>query len=216
MRKAFLSAVALGLATFGAQAATAQDTTVTDTSTQDTSPNGASTFRGFRVEGNAGGDRFQSQGRHHDKFGYGATVGFDGVIGDKIVVGPEASYWRANNWNENCSLGGGNSRICEKSFEEYGAAVRAGYLVTPNFLVYGKGGYVNNQQRKRIDAPNGQNIVYDRYSTDGYQVGGGVEYSLGKDVMKMPLFVGAQYVFSQYNDHTSRQRVMGTIGFHFK
>jgi len=218
MRKALLSAVAFGLVAFGAQAASAQDTTVTDTSTQDSSSatDNNPTFRGFRVEGNAGGDRFQSQGRHRDKFGYGATVGFDGVIANKIVVGPEASYWRANEWSENCSRGGGNSQICQKSFEEYGAAVRAGYLVTPNFLVYGKGGYVNNQQRKRIDSPTGQNIVYDRFSTDGYQLGGGVEYSLGKDVMKMPLFVGAQYVFSQYNDHTSRQRVMGTIGFHFK
>ncbi|RZF64510.1 porin family protein [Sphingomonas populi] len=216
MRKAFLSAVALGLATFGAQAATAQDTTVTDTATQDTSSDGASTFRGFRIEGNAGGDRFQSQGRHRDKFGYGATVGFDGVIGDKIVVGPEASYWRANDWSEICGGGARGGTICQKSFEEWGAGVRAGYLVTPTFLVYGKGGYVNNEQRKSFSAPAGQTSFYDHYSTDGYQVGGGVEYSLGKDVMKMPLFVGAQYVFSQYNDHTSRQRVMGTIGFHFK
>jgi len=212
MRTALLSAVALGLATFGAQAAVAQDTTATDTSVSD---NG-STFRGFRVEGNAGGDRFQSQGRHRDKFGYGATVGFDGVIGDKIVVGPEASYWRANNWSEICGGGRTGGTICQKSFQEYGAAVRAGYLVTPNFLVFGKGGYVNNEQRKSFSAPAGQTSFYDHYSTDGYQLGGGVEYSLGKDVMKMPIYVGAQYVYSQYSDHTSRQRVMGSIGLHFK
>jgi outer membrane immunogenic protein len=218
MRKALLSAVAFGLVAFGAQAASAQDTTVTDTSMQDSSSTTDTnpTFRGFRVEGNIGGDRFQSQGRHRDKFGYGATVGFDGVIGDRIVVGPEASYWRANEWNEICAGGRTGGTICQKSFQEYGAAVRAGYLVTPNFLVFGKGGYVNNEQRKSFSAPAGQTSFYDHYSTDGYQVGGGVEYSLGRDVMKMPLYVGAQYVFSQYNDHTSRQRVMGTIGFHFK
>jgi outer membrane immunogenic protein len=207
MRKVLFSALALGLTALTAQAACAQDTT-----TPDSNP----TFRGLRVEGNVGGDRFQSQGHHNDKFGYGGTIGFDGVIGDKIVVGPEGSYWHANDGNQNCSAAGGNARICEKSFEEWGAGVRAGYLVTPAFLVYGKGGYVNNEQRKRIDSPTAGNILYDHYRTDGYQVGGGVEYSLGRDVMKMPLFVGAQYVYSQYNDHTSRQRVMGSIGFHFK
>jgi outer membrane immunogenic protein len=205
------------MAAFGAQAASAQDAPVSDSSVSDSSVQDSNpTFRGIRIEGNAGGDRFQSQGRHRDKFGYGATVGFDGVIGNKIVVGPEASYWRSNDWTEICAGGTRGGNVCQKSFQEYGAAVRAGYLVTPNFLVYGKGGYVNNEQRKSFNAPAGQTSFYDHYTTDGYQVGGGVEYSLGRDVMKMPLFVGAQYVFSQYSDHTSRQRVMGSIGFHFK
>jgi outer membrane immunogenic protein len=207
MRKVLFSALALGLTALTAQAASAQDTT-----TPDSNP----TFRGIRIEGNVGGDRFQSQGHHNDKFGFGGTVGFDGVIGNKIVIGPEGSYWHANDGNENCSGGRTGGTICEKSFEEWGAGVRAGYLVTPNFLVYGKGGYVDNEQRKSFNAPVGQTSFYDHYRTDGYQVGGGVEYSLGRDVMKMPLFVGAQYVYSQYNDHTSRQRVMGSIGFHFK
>jgi len=207
MRKVLFSALALGLTALTAQAAFAQDTTTPDSN---------STFRGIRIEGNAGGDRFQSQGHHNDRFGFGGTIGFDGVIGDKIVIGPEGSYWHANDGSENCSGGQTGGTICHKSFEEWGAGVRAGYLVTPNFLVYGKGGYVDNEQRKRFTAPAGQTGFYDHFRTDGYQVGGGVEYSLGRDVMKMPLFVGAQYVYSQYNDHTSRQRVMGSIGFHFK
>ena len=62
-------------------------------------------FRGIRIEGNAGGDRFQSQGVHNDKFGYGATIGFDGLVGDRIVIGAEGTYWRANNWTENCTPG---------------------------------------------------------------------------------------------------------------
>ena len=47
-----------------------------------------STFRGFRVEGNVGGDRFSSLGQRNTKLGYGATFGFDGAIGNKIIVGP--------------------------------------------------------------------------------------------------------------------------------
>ena len=205
MRKTLFSAVALGFAAFGAQAASAQSAT----------SDGGAEFRGIRIEGNFGGDRFQSQGRHDDKFGYGATGGFDGVFGGKIVVGPEVSFWRASDWNEVCGASAGGT-ICQKSFEEWGVGMRAGYLVSPNFLAYAKGGYVTNEQRKRFDAPAGQPSFYDHYNTVGYQLGGGVEYTLGRDVMRMPLFVGAQYVFSQYNDHTSRQRIMGSVGFRFK
>jgi outer membrane immunogenic protein len=181
---------------------------------QETTEETPSSFRGVRIEGNIGGDRFQSQGVHNDELGYGGTIGFDGVIGGKIVIGPEGSYWRANNWTENCTPGGGGGTICQKSFEEWGAAVRAGYLVTPRFLVFGKGGYVNNEQRKRFDAPAGQTSFYDHYSADGYQVGGGVEYTVTGG--KLPVYVNAQYVYSRYDDHTSRQRLMGGIGIRFK
>lgn len=174
----------------------------------------SSSFRGIRIEGNIGGDRFRSQGVHDDNLGYGGTIGFDGVIGGRIVIGPEGSYWRANNWAENCTAAAGGGSICHKSFEEWGAAVRAGYLVTPRFLVFGKGGYVNNEQRKRFDAPIGQTSFYDHFRTDGYQVGGGVEYTVMDS--RIPVYVNAQYVYSQYNDHTSRQRLMAGIGIRFK
>ncbi|CAN5318379.1 hypothetical protein BH09PSE3_BH09PSE3_28190 [soil metagenome] len=170
-------------------------------------------FRGLRVEGNLGGDRFQSEGNHNDRFGYGGTVGFDGQIGSKIVVGAEGSYWRANNWTENTTLIGGGIDA-HKSFEEYGAAVRAGYLVQPRLLVFGKAGYVNNEQRERFTAPAGGTSFYDHNRSDGYQVGGGVEYTVLET--KMPVYVNAQYVYSSYSDNTSRQRVMMGIGFRFK
>lgn len=201
MRKYLIAAATAAIA-LGAQAASAQDMTTS--------------FRGFRIEGNAGGDRFQSGGTHNNKFGYGASVGFDGQIG-KIVVGPEATFWRANNWSENCVGGTIGGSVCTKSFQEYGAAVRLGYLIGDNLLVFGKGGYVNNEQRKRFDAPAGETSFYDHYRTDGYQVGGGVEYSLPTGMgIPAPLYVSAQYVYSNYVDHTARQRVMGGIGVRFK
>jgi outer membrane immunogenic protein len=117
--------------------------------------------------------------------------------------------------------------VCHKSFEEYGAAVRAGVLVTPALLVFGKGGYVNNEQRKRFDAPSGLYYVngqivgpeqsYNNHvRTDGYQFGGGVEYSLGGTALPLPVTVSAQYVYANYDDHTARQRAMLGIGVRFK
>lgn len=210
MRKTLVSAILLGCAAFGAHAASAQSTPDSG------APDRGATFRGIRIEGNIGGDRFRSQGRHHDKLGYGATVGWDGMIAKRFVFGPEASFWRANDWNEICGPGSAGGTVCQKSFEEWSVGGRVGMLVTPNLLVFGRGAYVTNEQRKRFDAPAGQTGYYDHYNTNGYQVGGGVEYSLGRDVMHMPLYVGAQYVYSQYHDHTSRQRVMGSIGIRFK
>ncbi|WP_084583081.1 outer membrane protein [Sphingomonas azotifigens] len=197
--------VAIAALGFTATAAQAQDTATT-------SSNGTS-FRGIRIEANAGGDRFQSQGNHNDKFGYGGTIGFDGQIGERIVIGAEGSYWRASDWTENCSAASGGT-VCHKSFDEYGAAVRAGVLATPQLLIFAKGGYVNNEQRKRLDTPTGG--YYDHFNTDGYQVGGGVEYSLTGEQTRMPLYANVQYVYSQYSDHTARQRVMAGVGLRFK
>ncbi|TCM21435.1 outer membrane immunogenic protein [Novosphingobium sp. PhB165] len=203
------AALAAGIAW---QPAAAQDSTTTsDTSAPST--NGTS-FRGLRVEGNFGGDRFQSQGIHNDNFGYGGTVGFDGMIGDRIVIGAEGSYWQSSSSAENCQVLPDTNNICHKSFEEWGAAVRAGYLVTPQLLVFAKGGYVNNEQRRRIDDSFGTQLVRDHFNTGGYQLGGGVEYTLTQG--RMPVYLNAQYVYSQYDDHTARQRIMGGVGVRFR
>lgn len=201
-------ALAAGLAS---QPAAAQDDSTS--STTSSSSNGTS-FRGIRVEGNFGGDRFRSEGTHNDEFGYGGTIGFDGTYGDRIVIGAEGSYWRANGWNQNCQVLPDDNSICHKAFEEWGAAVRAGYLVTPQLLVFAKGGYVNSEQRRRIDDPAGTQLVYDHYRADGYQVGGGVEYTLTQG--RLPVYLNAQYVYSNYSGHTARQRLMGGVGVRFK
>ena len=203
-----LTLAAMASAAIAAQPALAQDDATGATSLSQTG------FRGIRVEGNVGGDRFQSEGNHNDKLGFGGTIGFDGTFGDRIVVGAEGSYWRAEGWNENCTaLSDGNS-ICHKAFEEWGAAVRAGYLVNPDLLIFGKAGYVNAEQRRRIDGPTGAQLVYDHYRADGYQLGGGAEYTVTHG--RLPIYVNAQYVYSDYHGHSARQRIMAGVGVRFK
>ncbi len=200
MKKMMLAIATAGvaLAATGAQAQAVTNTT---------------SFRGFRAEGQVGVDRFQSQGEHNDKFGYGGAIGFDGMIGDKIVIGPEASFWRANEWNSNQTAGVRGGIVDHKSFEEYGAAVRAGYLVTPQVLVYGKAGYVSNEFRKSFipAAGTGETGFYNKGRSDGYQVGGGVEYSL-TDMF----YVNGEYKYSNYANDTARQRALIGFGVRFK
>ncbi|HKR91389.1 outer membrane protein [Novosphingobium sp.] len=204
----------LKVAALVAAAAVAQPSFAQDNASQGATSENGTSFRGLRVEGNIGLDRFQSEGVHNDKLGYGGTIGFDGTIGDRIVIGAEGSFWRANKWNENCQVLPDTNSICHKAFEEWGAAVRAGYLVTPDLLVFGKGGYVNGEQRRRIDSSTGTQLVYDHYRADGYQLGGGVEYTLTHG--SFPVYTNVQYVYSNYHGHSARQRLTAGIGIRFK
>lgn len=213
------------LLSFAALVATAAPVAAQDTSApaqQDTgapAPNtSGTTFRGFRVEGDVGADQFQSEGIHRRKLGYGASGGFDGQIGDRLVVGVEGSYWRANNYTENFTSGTVGGTVAHKSFDEYGVAVRAGLLLAPQLLVFGKGGFIDNEQRKSFIAPVGQQGYYNHFNTDGYQVGGGVELSMANRFQGplSGLYVSGQYVYSRYDDHTSRQKLFGGVGIRFR
>jgi outer membrane immunogenic protein len=184
------------------QAVQAQDTTPDTTTTNNTA------FRGFRAEVQLGGDRLQSQGTHDNKLSWGGAVGFDGVIANKFVVGPEFSYW--NGRAENVSPGAAGGTVAHKSFQELGAGIRAGYLVTPKILVYGIGGYVDNEQRVAFSGVNGAGGFYNHFHTQGYQLGGGAEYSVVKN-----LYAGVGYRYSNYDDHTIRQRLYGSVGVRF-
>ena len=204
---------ALALATMIAAGFAAQPAFAQDADAPEIAANGTA-FRGIRLEANAGGDRFYSEGNHNDKFGYGGTIGFDGMLGERVVIGAEGSYWRPGSGNENCTALANRNTICHKGFEELGAAVRVGYLVTPQLLVFGKGGYVNGEQRRRIDGPTGNQLVYDHYKADGYQLGGGAEFTLTQG--RAPVYVNAQYVYSNYFGHSSRSRIMGGVGIRFR
>jgi len=166
-------------------------------------------FRGFRAEGNVGWDRFQSQGTHDDGVGFGGTVGWDGAINDRFVVGPEFSYWRSRRENVT-TLPGDQGTVAHKSFNELNASVRVGMLVNPRLLVYAKGGYANGEQRKALIAPPGQTGYYNHFRTSGYTAGGGAEYALTDR-----FYVNAEYRYTGYNTHNSRQRVSLGAGVRF-
>ena len=207
LRTAFLIATAAA-ATFGAQAASAQSI-LGDTPTS---------FRGFHIEGDAGYDWAHSEGNHNSKFSFGGAAGFDGQIG-RVVVGPEFDYWHPNNGrNTVVSAGDIGGTVVHEQRDEMAADVRVGYLVTPDLLVFGKGGYANESQRKIFYAPSGENGYYGSGHADGYQYGGGIEYTLHDKFSMVPggLFVSAQYIRSQFDNHTREEHAMGGVGFRFK
>ena len=185
---------------------------------QDTEPmvsDSSGTFAGFRIEGNVGWDKMQSYDNNNEKLGYGGSAGFDGNLTKRIVIGPEVNYWRPNH-NRN-SVYSDIAPIARQGREIWGSAVRVGYRLTPDMMVFAKGGYANQAQATYYTDPTGYvTRVKDR--VDGYQVGGGIQYSPNNKFGFVPanVYVSAQYVYSNFANHTADQHAMAGIGIRFR
>jgi len=161
----------------------------------------AQTFRGVRAEVNGGVDRFYSEGNHDGGLAVGGAAGLDFDLGG-LVVGPEVTFL----WSPRENVTRDGAGVAErKSFEEWGFGLRAGTQITPDTLVYAKGAFVVNEQRKRFIADDGIHSYYNHYRTRGWQVGGGVEQMLSDH-----FYVKAEACYSNYRTNSSR--LTGLIG----
>lgn len=159
-------------------------------------------LRGVRADASVALDRFYSEGNNDNQIGYGASLGVDTFVGDNFVLGVEGTF--LNSRAENVTRDGPGVAY-RKSFEEWGGAIRAGVMMTPATLVYAKGGFVVNEQRKYFDADNPFGSYYNHYRTKGYVVGAGVEQMLGDR-----LYLKAEGRYANYKTNSSR--LTGLIG----
>jgi outer membrane immunogenic protein len=165
------------------------------------------TLRGVRADAQIGIDRFYSEGNHDNHLAWGGALGVDTFVGDNFVLGVEGTFLnsRAENITED-----GPGIAARKSFEEWGGAIRAGVMATPSTLVYAKGGFVVNEQRKRFDAFNPLGSYYNHYHTKGYVVGGGIEQMFGER-----LYGKAEVRYANYKTNSSRLTGLLGIGILF-
>lgn len=159
-------------------------------------------LRGVRADAQVGIDRFYSEGNNDNHLAYGGALGVDTFIGDNFVLGVEGTF--LNSRAENVTRDGAGVAF-RKSFEEWGGAVRAGVMMTPSTLVYAKGGFVVNEQRKYFQADNAEASYYNHYRTKGWVAGGGIEQMLGER-----LYVKAEGRYANYKTNSSR--LTGLIG----
>lgn len=171
-------------------------------------------FAGFRVEGNIGWDKMQSYGNNNEKLGYGGSAGWDGNVSERIVVGPEVSYWRPNNGRN--SVVSDNGLAVKQGRDMWAGTVRVGVRATPDLLVFGKGGYVNQRQRTFVATQTG--VLESKDHVGGYQVGGGLQYAPADKFSFVPanVYVSAQYAYSRFDNRTKDQHAMAGIGFRFR
>ena len=98
--------------------------------------------------------------------------------------------------------------------------LRAGTLITPATLLYAKGGWVINEQRKFFDADpvatpgipvnNAFGDYYNHYRTRGWQVGAGVEQSISD-----MFYVKGEGRYSNYRTNSSRLAFLVGAGVRF-
>jgi outer membrane immunogenic protein len=159
-------------------------------------------LRGVRADAQVGIDRFYSEGNHDSHLAYGGALGVDTFVGDNFVLGIEGTF--LNSRAENITRDGPGI-AARKSFEEWGGAIRAGVMMSPSTLVYAKGGFVVNEQRKRFTADNPLGSYYNHYRTKGYVVGAGIEQMLSDRI-----YVKAEGRYANYKTNSSR--LTGLLG----
>ncbi|WP_339691775.1 porin family protein [uncultured Parasphingorhabdus sp.] len=96
---------------------------------------------------------------------------------------------------------------------EYGfdLGIRAGYLVTPNILVYGRGGYENI--RASIDFRDINGSRHDKDNFDGWTVGGGIERAITDHISAR-----VEYRYSDLGGSGSKfeqHKVLAGVAWHF-
>ncbi|RKF19200.1 porin family protein [Altericroceibacterium spongiae] len=176
-----------GVATFAALSAPAMAQTAQEN------------FSGPRVEGLLGWDESKpgssvdgDSDASIDGLGYGGGIGYDYATPSGFVVGVEGEITGStadnkDNTYENDVFGLGE---VETGRDLY-AGIRAGYAVTPNTLVYAKGGYTN--ARYKLLGTDGSNEFNDHLDLDGWRVGAGVEQALSPNT-----FAKIEYRYSNY------------------
>ncbi len=161
------------------------------------------TFTGPRVEAIVGydiaragssvdDDANQDNDQSIDGLMYGVAVGYDFDFGG-VVLGAEAELTDSTakvDFDDGDFEGFGFGNVSAGRDLYFGA--RAGVKATPDVLVYAKGGYTN--AKFDIRSNDGTTEFNQDIDTDGYRIGAGAEYALGKNS-----FMKLEYRYSNYS-----------------
>jgi len=187
---------AMALATAAATPALAQD---------------ATPFSGLRAEGLVGYDTTDVEGESSDGITYGAQVGYD-VQTRGAVFGAEGEI--ADSTVDECvqDVDVTGDELCASAGRDLYLGGRAGAVVSPNVLVYGKAGYSNARVNLDYeDGTAGDTLDFEEgENLDGVRVGGGVEVALGPNS-----YAKTEYRYSNYEQGFDRHQVVAGFGFRF-
>lgn len=153
-------------------------------------------------------------------FGYGVEAGYDYLDSNMIFggyVGIEDSTVKE------CGEVDGGDRLCVKDGRNITVGVRSGYVLSPNTVIYLKGGYSNG--RASATYHNYLDSSYDSKghdNLDGFHVGAGVQVGIGAHA-----YGKLEYVYTNYSGYKlsdgmdslkispDRHQVVAAIGYRF-
>jgi outer membrane immunogenic protein len=169
----------------------------------------AADFAGPRAEARLGWDRttidlsfddgdtvIDGKG-HDDGFGLGAEVGYDVAVGGKAILGAYAgAEWATT---KECSEVFGDDEACLKLGRNFTLGARIGAALTPQALVYVKGGYSNGQIKATYeDFEDPDFNTSEKANRGGFHLGVGGEFNVSNSG-----YVKAEVVRTNYNDADS-------------
>ena len=171
----------------------------------------ATPFSGLRAEGLVGYDTTDVEGESSDGITYGAQVGYD-VQTRGAVFGAEGEI--ADSTVDECvqDVDVTGDELCASAGRDLYLGGRAGAVVSPNVLVYGKAGYSNARVNLDYeDGTAGDTLDFEEgENLDGVRVGGGVEVALGPNS-----YAKTEYRYSNYEQGFDRHQVVAGFGFRF-
>lgn len=157
--------------------------------------------------------------------GYGVAAGYDIDTGG-AVFGVEGEYMQstADTDFKNGDFEGFGFGNVEANRDLY-LGVRAGVKAAPDLLLYAKGGYTN--AKFDIRSNDGTREFNEDLDTDGFRLGGGVEYAINPNA-----FMKVEYRYSNYREaeidmegtlpdsdrfdvDLDRHQVMASLGWRF-
>lgn len=139
----------------------------------------------------------------------GVFAGYDRTINGRFVVGAEAGLDFASD-NEVTASASGTSYSVDPKYS-FDLTARAGYLVTPQTLLYVRGGYTNARIRTTVTTAGDVQTASD--NQDGWLVGGGVERQLTQNVSAR-----LEYRYSKLSEGDGkdyRHRVLAGLSYRF-
>ncbi len=143
--------------------------------------------------------------KHRSGVDYGAYAGYDARLGQSLVIGGQAAIGAGGRTLTNTIPTVGTNGVDPGL--NWSVSGRAGVLVTPTVLVYGRAGYGREKVRNIFPSSTG---TTDREWLDGLIVGGGAEMALSRRIS-----VRAEYRYSDFDrDYNTQQALIG-VSFRF-
>jgi outer membrane immunogenic protein len=139
----------------------------------------------------------------------GVFAGYDKTIGSRFVLGAEGGIDFNSDADVTANVAGSTYAVEPKY--NFDLSARAGYLVTPQTLLYVRGGYSN--ERVRTTVATGSTIRTNSENHDGWLVGGGVERAINNNVSAR-----LEYRYSKYDQNNGKDeshRVLAGLSYRF-
>ena len=132
---------------------------------------------------------------------YGIGAGYDFAVSPGLSAGVDVEVSGSNN-RVNFDDEEENAEI--RTGRDLYAGGRVTLPISSVANVYAKAGYTNLKVKGELDG------VDDSFNLDGYRVGAGAQFGLGRSA-----YVGGEYRFSDYEDDLTRHQVALTLGTRF-